>query len=342
MSKDRSGVRGEEEARGEWPRAGRPDLSLVIPIYNEYENLLPLHASIRRALEPTSYSYEILYIDDGSTDGGRRLLREIAKEDPKVQVLELRSNAGQTAAMAAGFDACRGRYVVTMDGDLQNDPADIPRVLARLEQGYDVVCGWRRDRRDKAFTRRFPSWVANRLISAFTGARIHDTGCTLKAYRAWVVRKLHLYSDMHRFIPALAAGSGARVTELPVRHHPRRYGRSKYGIGRILRVLTDLLVLRLLVRFAAHPVRFFGLTILPLFAGAVVLALLGLLKFERGGGVGLLPRWDLYYMTASVVTTITALNLFLLGLLAELSVHVSGFFSRSGVDVDARHEEGRG
>ncbi len=327
---------GEASRRVETGGAGPVDLSLVVPILNEVENLPPLIASIRRALDAPGFSYEVVFVDDGSTDGSRRVLRAFAAEDPRIRVLELRRNFGQTAAMAAGFDHCRGRFVVTMDGDLQNDPADIPRMLSVLEHGADVVCGWRRDRRDRAVTRRLPSWIANRLIASISGVAIHDTGCTLKAYRAWVVRKLHLYSDMHRFIPALAAGAGARIVEIPVRHHPRRYGRSKYGFGRIFRVLTDLLVLRLIVRFAAHPVRYFGLASFPLFAAALVLSLLGLLKFQRGGTVVLLPRWDLYYMTASVVTAITALNLFLLGLLAELSVNVSGFFSRSGVDVEVR------
>ncbi|MDP6423141.1 MAG: glycosyltransferase [Planctomycetota bacterium] len=317
------------------PDSGRrePELSLVIPLYNEAENVAPLWAAIRHALEdgPT---FEALFIDDGSTDGTRTLLRQIAATHPAVRVVYLSRNFGQTAAMAAGFDLCRGRNVVTMDGDLQNDPADIPRLLAVLDEGYDIVCGWRRDRRDGALTRKFPSRVANRMLSWFTGVRIHDTGCTLKAYRAWVVRRLHLYSDMHRFIPALAAGVGARVGELPVRHHARRYGISKYGIGRILRVLTDLLVVRLLVRFSTHPVRYFGLASMPLFLLSLAFAAIGLLKFSRDGSTIAINRWDISYMTSSVLVAVTALNFFLLGLLCELSVSVSGFYSRAGTEIE--------
>lgn len=312
-----------------------PDLSIVVPLYNEVENLPPLHAAIRRALAGTEWSYEVLLVDDGSTDGTRQLLREFARYDPHLRVVLLSRNFGQTPAMAAGFDLCRGRYVVTMDGDLQNDPADIPRLLRVLDEGYDIVCGWRRDRQDRTVTRKIPSKIANRLIWSFTGVRIHDTGCTLKAYRSWVVRKLHLYSDMHRFIPALAAGAGARVGELPVKHHARRYGESKYGIGRILRVLTDLLVVRLLVRFASHPVRYFGLASIPLFLLAIVFAILGLVKFD-GGGFDLLDKWHISYITSGVLASVTALNLFLLGLLCELAVAVSDFFSRAGMEVIER------
>ncbi len=327
ISKEASGG-NQAKNQGENP----VQLSLVIPIYNEIENLLPLHASIVRALADQVSSYEILYVDDGSTDGSRSLLHEMALQDPRIQVVELRSNFGQTAAMSAGFDFCRGEFVITMDGDLQNDPADIPVLLREMEKGFDVVCGWRKDRQDRAFSRKFPSWVANRLISSLTDVSIHDTGCTLKAYRSWVVKRLHLYSDMHRFIPALASGAGARVTELPVRHHPRLYGTSKYGISRILKVLTDLMVVRMIARFVAHPVRYFGVASLPFWGASFFFALLGLFKFEREGGIHLLVRWDLSYMTASLVIGITALNLFLLGLLAELSVHVSGYFTRVGIE----------
>ena len=319
-------------AEGDATDRDTPDLSIVVPLYNEIDSLPPLRAAIHSALKDLDLSYELVLVDDGSADGTREMLVDYAKRDPTVRAVLLSRNFGQTAAMAAGFDVCRGRDVVTMDGDLQNDPRDIPAMLARLREGYDVVCGWRRDRQDRQFTRKFPSRVANRLISSFTGVRIHDTGCTLKVYRSWVVRKLHLYSDMHRFIPALAAGAGARVAEMPVRHHARRYGRSKYGIGRILRVLTDLLVVRLLVRFAAHPVRYFGLASLPLFLISAVFAVLGLIKFGASG-VHILDKWHISFVTSSLLAAVTALNLFLLGLLCELSVSVSGFYERSGVEV---------
>ncbi|MCA8970369.1 MAG: glycosyltransferase [Planctomycetes bacterium] len=310
-----------------------PDLSVVVPLYDEYDNVQPLLSALRRALDPVPWTYELVLVDDGSTDGTRQLLTDAARRDPRIRVVLLSRNFGQTAAMAAGFDVCRGRRVVTMDGDLQNDPSDIPRLVDALEDGFDVVCGWRRDRQDRAFSRKLPSRIANRLISMFTGVRIHDTGCTLKAYRSWVVRKLHLYSDMHRFIPALAAGVGGRVREMPVKHHARRYGTSKYGIGRIFRVLTDLLVVRLLVRFASHPVRYFGLISFPLFFVSFGFILLGLLKFGDGKGVRFLVSWDISYITCGVLTLVTALNLFLLGLLCELSVHVSGFFQHAGREL---------
>ena len=314
------------------PDARGPDLSIVVPLYNEIDSLPPLRAALHSALKDLDLSYELVLVDDGSSDGTREMLVDYARRDSTIRAVLLSRNFGQTAAMAAGFDVCRGRDVVTMDGDLQNDPRDIPAMLERLREGYDVVCGWRRDRQDRQFTRKFPSRVANRLISSFTGVRIHDTGCTLKVYRSWVVRKLHLYSDMHRFIPALAAGAGARVAEMPVRHHARRYGRSKYGIGRILRVLTDLLVVRLLVRFAAHPVRYFGLASLPLFLVSAVFAVLGLIKFGATG-VHILDKWHISFVTSSLLAAVTALNLFLLGLLCELSVSVSGFYERSGIEV---------
>ncbi len=318
---------------------GVPDLSVVIPIYNEIENLVPMLGAVRRALDPTDLEYELLLVDDGSTDGSRELMRRLAQEDPRLRIVLLRTNSGQTAAMAAGFDLFRGRFVVTLDGDLQNDPADIPRMLEYLqEQELDVVCGWRRDRQDRAFTRKVPSRVANWLIQRFTGVAIHDTGCTLKVYRSWVVRKLHLYSDMHRFIPALAVGTGARVGELVVKHHPRRYGHSKYGIGRILRVLTDLLVVRLIVRFSKHPLRYFALASVPLFLGGSFLAILGLFRFDPERGLSLVERWENHYMTASIVMMVAAFNLFVLGLLAELSVSVSAYFARTGQEL----EEGRG
>ena len=312
-------------------RGGR-DLSIVIPIYNEIENLGPLLAAIRSALASIEIDYEVVLVDDGSTDGTREEMRRFARRDGRLVLVFLRGNFGQTAAMAAGFDVCRGRNIVTMDGDLQNDPRDIPQLLAKLDMGYDIVCGWRKDRQDRAFTRKLPSWIANKMIALMTGVSIHDTGCTLKAYRSWVVRKLHLYSDMHRFIPALASGVGASVGEIPVIHHARRYGESKYGIGRTFKVMTDMLVIRLLARFAAHPVRYFAILSIPTFLIGVALALVGLFQW-RSTGLALALKWDIHYMTGALVLGMTAMNLFMLGLLAELSVNVSRFFLLAGFDV---------
>lgn len=315
---------------GRWSQG--PDLSLVIPIYNEIENLAPLLSAIRTSLEPTGLDYEIVLVDDGSTDGTREEMRRFARRDPRHVLVFLRGNFGQTAAMAAGFDVCRGRNIVTMDGDLQNDPRDIPAMLAKLDEGFDIVCGWRKDRQDRAFTRKLPSWIANRMIATMTGVSIHDTGCTLKAYRSWVVRKLHLYSDMHRFIPALASGVGAVVGEMPVTHHARRYGESKYGIGRTFKVMTDMLVIRLLARFSAHPVRYFAILSIPTFLVGMALAFVGLLQWSDAGLI-LADKWDIHYMTGALVLGMTAMNLFMLGLLAELSVNVSRFFLLAGFEI---------
>jgi glycosyltransferase involved in cell wall biosynthesis len=312
-----------------------PEVSVVVPVYNERDSLEPLHESLDWALRALGRSYEIVMIDDGSSDGSRSVLRALAARDPHVRLVLFRRNYGQTSAMAAGFQRCRGQIVVTMDADLQNDPADIPRLIARLEQGYDVVCGWRRHRKDRLATRLLPSWLANLLIGVVTGTRIHDTGCSLKAYRGWVVRSLRLYSDMHRFMAALGAGLGARVTELPVRHHARRYGSSKYGLGRIFRVLADLIVIKMLIQFSAHPIRWFGILALPVFLVAPGLFALGLVKVTREGKVLWLAGYDMAALAAGSVAVLVAANVFLLGFLAELQIKVSRFF-RHRIAVTAR------
>ncbi len=317
--------------------SSRPDLSLVIPLYNEAENVYPLHAALTHSLQELGWSYEVLYVDDGSSDGTYPYLLDLYRRDPHVSVIRLGKNFGQTPAMAAGFDRARGRILVTMDGDLQNDPADIGRLVRKLEQGYDVVCGWRRRRKDALFLRLFPSKAANFLISWITGVEIHDTGCTLKAYRDWVVRNMSLYSEMHRFIPALAAGIGARVTEIGVRHHRRRYGVSKYGIMRVFRVVLDLLVVKMIVAFAAHPIRWFALLSLPFFLLGGAFFFLGLVFFSfqgKGTYPVLLDRWDLGYMTSALLLAMTASNLFLLGFLSELAVKASGFFRWKAWEVE--------
>jgi glycosyltransferase involved in cell wall biosynthesis len=317
------------------PAGAEPTLSVVVPIFNERDNVVPLHDALTHALQLYGRSYEIVLVDDGSTDGTRDVLRELAAIDPHLRLVLFRRNYGQTPAMAAGFRAARGRTIVSMDGDLQNDPADIGRLVDRLEQGFDVVCGWRRHRQDRAFTRLLPSRVANFLISRVTGARIHDTGCSLKAYRSWVVRSLHLYSDMHRFLAALGVGLGARITELPVRHHPRRAGKSKYGLGRVFRVLADLVGIKMLIQFAAHPIRWFTLLSLPLLLMAQMFFLLGFVKLGGAGGWEFLAGHDMAAVAAGAVATLVAMNVFLLGFLAELQVKVSKFF-RQRISTTAR------
>jgi glycosyltransferase involved in cell wall biosynthesis len=303
------------------------DVSVVVPLYNERDNVVALHAAVTCALRDGGRSYELLLVDDGSTDGTREALRALAKSDPRVRVVLLRRNYGQTAAMSCGFDHARGRVVVTMDGDLQNDPVDIPRLIAELDNGYDIVCGWRKHRKDAWLTRLLPSRIANLLLSRATNVPIHDTGCSLKAYRSWVVSSLTLYSDMHRFIAALAVGAGARIAELPVRHHARRFGKSKYGVGRVFRVATDLIVIKMLIQFAAHPIRWFTLLAVPLFVASPLLFVLGTFKVEDGKLLGI-GQYYIPYMMAWAIVSLVALNILLLGFLAELQMKASRFFQR--------------
>lgn len=232
-------------------------LSIVIPVYNELDNLQPLTEAIRAAL--SSAEYEVVLVDDGSTDGSLQRLEQLATADPShLVVIELRRNFGQTAAIAAGIDHATGDVIVTLDADQQNDPADIPMLLEKIEQGYDVVSGWRVDRKDKLLTRRIPSQVANWIISRVTGVPLHDYGCTLKAYRREVLQGFRLYGEMHRFIPAYAGSVGARIIEVPVRHHPRVLGKTKYGLERTIKVLLDLFTVKFLISYALKPIYLFG------------------------------------------------------------------------------------
>ncbi len=234
------------------------DLSIVVPIYNEEENIPALHESVSRAMAGNGVDYELILVDDGSSDGSFRLLSELAARDQRVKVIRFRRNFGQTAAMAAGFDAASGKVVVPMDGDLQNDPSDILHLLAKVNEGYDVVSGWRKERRDTFINRKLPSILANALISRLTGVHLHDYGCTLKAYRREVLDGINLYGEMHRFVPALASQIGAKVAEIPVKHHPRLHGTSKYGISRTMRVVLDLMTVKFLLSYSTKPIQLFG------------------------------------------------------------------------------------
>ena len=234
------------------------DLSVIVPIHNELENIPVLHERVTAALQPTGLDYELVLVDDGSKDGSTQLLRELSEKDRRVRVIELRRNFGQSAAMLAGIRESSGGYVVTMDGDLQNDPSDIPRMIAKLSEGYDLVHGWRKDRKDRWLDRKLPSLLANNLISRVTKFTVHDLGCTLKAFRREVAVELELYGEMHRFIPILADMRGAKCLELEVQHHPRIFGKTKYGIDRTLRVLLDLITVAYLKRYAASPMKLFG------------------------------------------------------------------------------------
>ena len=240
-----------------------PVISVVIPLYNEDASIELLHQSLQRVLNGTGLRYEVLLVDDGSVDATFAVASAIASRDPHVRVIRLRKNFGQTAAFSAGIDHARGELLVTMDGDLQNDPEDIPRLLDRIAAGYDVVVGWRHRRQDALITRKIPSLLANRLIGAVTGIPIHDNGCSLKAFRGEIARSMPLYSDMHRFMPAAASMRGARIAEIRVAHHPRRHGVSKYGLSRIYKVLLDLLGTKTIVSFAAKPLHWFSLLAAP-------------------------------------------------------------------------------
>lgn len=290
------------------------DVSVAIPLYNEVESLPELIAAINVVLQETGLSYEILCIDDGSTDGSTQLLKELAQKEPYLRGILLRRNYGQTPAMAAGFNYARGRAIVTLDGDLQNDPADIPLLLAKLEEGYDLVSGWRKNRQDDALTRLLPSKIANWLIGGMTGVKVHDYGCSLKAYRAELVADMNLYGELHRFLPALAYIEGARIAELPVRHHARKYGHSKYGLGRTIRVVLDLFTVFFMRKFLTRPMHVFGsLGIICTVLGTVLGGYLTFLKFGLGKQIG-----DRPLLILVAILILAGVQLFSFGLLAEL------------------------
>jgi glycosyltransferase involved in cell wall biosynthesis len=294
----------------------QPQVSAVVPIYNEVESLPILVETIAATFRDNAIPYEIICVDDGSTDGSADLLRQMAQQRSDLRAVLLRRNYGQTPAMAAGFNHARGNVIVTLDGDLQNDPADIPYLLAKLEEGYDLVSGWRKDRQDAMVTRLVPSRIANWLIRKVTEVRIHDYGCSLKAYRAELVRDMNLYGELHRFLPALAFIEGARIAEMPVRHHARRYGYSKYGLGRTFRVLMDLATIFFMKKFLTRPMHVFGLFgLISMLAGLGIGVYLSILKLGLGTEIG-----DRPLLILAVVLFLTGVQLFSFGLLAELSM----------------------
>jgi len=271
-------------------RTVREMVSVVIPVLNEEENILPLHEELLAVLKKLDRDYEIIFIDDGSTDKTLERLRLLCKSDPSTKVISFLRNYGQTAALSAGIDFSKGRIIIPMDGDLQNDPQDILSLLQKIEEGYDVVSGWRKDRKDRFLTRRFPSIVANRVISFIGGVHLHDYGCTLKAYKRDILRNIRLYGEMHRFIPIYARWVGARVTEIAVHHHPRRAGLSKYGIVRIFKVLLDLMVVKFLLSYSQKPIYVFGgVGFLMIFGAFLSGAYAVYLKFFRGTSFILTP-----------------------------------------------------
>ena len=309
------------------------DISVVVPIFNEEGSLILLHREIARALDELGLEWEVIYVDDCSRDASLAVLLSLRRQDPHVRIVKFRRNFGQTAALSAGFEVSRGAVVVTMDGDLQNDPADIPRLLQRIADGHDIVAGWRKERHDGFILRRLPSQIANRLIAAVTGVSIHDTGCTLKAFRRELVKRLGIYAEQHRFLPAMSKGSGARVDEIVVNHRPRRFGTSKYGIGRATRVMLDLLVVKMLAQFTQRPLQYFGL--LSLISAVVSLVFLGLSVWDAnwiGGGSLHFNEWERIVVAISMLLFMVMVYFAFLGLLAELAVKASGMHRRGTLD----------
>ncbi len=289
-------------------------ISIVVPIYNEVESLVPLVDAITNTVSSLGPAYELICVDDGSTDGSTDLLQKLAQERPHLRGIILRRNYGQTAAMAAGFKHARGQAIVTLDGDLQNDPADIPRIVAKLDEGYDLVSGWRRHRQDDALTRLLPSKIANWLISRVTGVQLHDYGCSLKAYRAELVADMNLYGELHRFLPALAFIEGARIAEIPVGHHARQFGQSKYGLGRTIRVMLDLFTISFMKTFLTRPMHVFGAFGLSSAGIGILISLyLTVIKFGFGQDIGNRPL-----LILAVVLILAGLQLLSFGLLAEM------------------------
>ncbi|MEX1362187.1 MAG: glycosyltransferase family 2 protein [Nannocystaceae bacterium] len=291
------------------------DLSIVVPIYNEEESIPELVSEVRDALADTGLVYELICVDDGSSDKSLELLTAMSKEDPSLRICELRRNFGQTAAMQAGFDSAKGRVIVSLDADLQNDPRDIPKMLQLLDEGeYDMVAGWRAGRKDTFLNRRLPSIIANWIIGRTTNVRLHDYGCTLKATRRELMQQIDLYGEMHRFIPAIASLAGARICEIKVNHRARRYGTSKYGIGRTLRVILDLITVLFLQRYLSRPMQVFGLWGLVLsFVGFGICAYLAFLRIVYAS-----PLADRPLLIMGVLMLLAGIQLVSLGLVADL------------------------
>jgi glycosyltransferase involved in cell wall biosynthesis len=289
-------------------------ISVTIPVYNEVENLPILYERLREALSDIGQPWEVVLVNDGSRDGSEAVLDDLARKDARIKVLHFRRNFGQTAAMMAGVDHANGDVIIPMDADMQNDPKDIPRLLAKLDEGYDVVSGWRRDRKDHALKRNFLSRMANRLISMISGVPLHDYGCSLKAYRRSMIKDVRLYGEMHRFIPIYASWLGARITEIPVAHHARQFGTSKYGVERVVKVVLDLIVVKFLARYAQKPMYVFGAAAIGSFMISLASGAWAIyLKIFENTSFVLTPLPLLF-----VMTFITGLMCLLMGLLAEI------------------------
>ena len=301
-----------EQEWGKTPLA----LSVVIPLYNEEESIPSLYTRLTAALEEYGRPFEAIIIDDGSSDRSFELLADIARKDTRYKIIRLRRNFGQTAAFSAGFDAARGDVIITMDADLQNDPADIPLLMSKIEEGYDIVSGWRKDRQDRFLDRKLPSMIANHMISNVTDVRLHDYGCSLKAYRRDLLQHVRLYGEMHRFIPALAVQVGGTVTEVPVNHHARQYGSSKYGISRTIRVMLDLITVWFLGTYATRPIHVFGgMGLLSTFLGVLLGVYLTFVKLFMHENIGSRPL-----LMLAVLLVVVGVQLITMGLLGEMII----------------------
>ena len=294
-----------------------PEVSVVVPVLNEQDNIGPLYEQITRALTG-KYNYEVIFVEDGSDDNSFSVLARLQSDDGRVRVVRFRKNFGQTAALSAGFDYAKGNIIVAIDADQQNDPADIPKMIAKLNEGYDVVSGWRKKRHDKLLTRLIPSMIANRIISAITGVKLHDYGCTLKVYHREVLQQMNLYGEMHRFIPAMASWSGARICEMPVNHRPRTSGSAKYGMARTLKVILDLITVKFLGSYSTKPIYIFGGLGLVNGLAAVLSGLVVLYQKFVSASHPSMNRNPLLILTA--ILMITTVQFILMGLLAELLV----------------------
>ncbi|MDD8014084.1 MAG: glycosyltransferase family 2 protein [Acidobacteriota bacterium] len=319
-------------------RAERIDLSIVIPVYNEGENLEDLYQEINAACGRLQKSCEIIFIDDGSTDNSMAVLRGIHGRDPKVKIIRFRKNFGQTPALSAGFDYARGDIIITLDADLQNDPGDFPRLLEKVDEGYDIVSGWRKSRKDRFLTRLVPSKIANWLISHITHVRLHDYGCTLKAFRREVVKNIHLYGEMHRFIPAIASDMGVSIAEVEVNHRPRRRGKSKYNIFRTPRVILDLLTVKFLLSYSTRPLQIFGIFgLVSGLTGGILAIVLSYQRLVLRQAIANRPL-----LLLAILLIVIGIQFITLGLLAEIMVrayHESSqkrtYFVKETVDSEA-------
>jgi glycosyltransferase involved in cell wall biosynthesis len=291
-------------------------VSIIVPLYNEEGNVMELYRELKEVLVHERIAHEILLVNDGSSDGTTRLIADLHAADPCVTVINFRRNFGQTAAMSAGFDYARGEVIITMDGDLQNDPADIPLLLSKIAEGYDVVTGWRFDRKDPFLNRKLPSMIANKVIAVTTGVHIHDYGCTLKAFRREITQNIKLYGEMHRFIPAIASGMGAAITEVKVNHRARKYGTSKYGISRTVRVILDLMTVKFLLSYANRPLHVFGL--IGMFSSGIGMALLALMAVQRQ--IYHIAMGDRPLLMMAVLLIFIGIQFVTIGLISEIQV----------------------